>query len=207
MASNRFEVAYQQGSPPWDVPGPQPALVGLEDEGKIIGTVLDCGCGTGENALFFAGRGHDVLGLDFVPTAIDRARAKAAERGVGNVRFEVGDAFELDRLGLTPFDTVIDCGLFHTFEAPERSRYVAGLERVVKPGGRVALLCFSDREPPGGGPKRITREDIRAAFAGPAWRVAETREARFQSTGREGDFHFSPGGPFAWLSLIERVEG
>jgi ubiquinone/menaquinone biosynthesis C-methylase UbiE len=203
MASNRFEAAYQ-GSPPWDVPEPQPALVGLEDEGKIVGSVLDCGCGTGENALFFASRGHDVLGLDFVPVAIERAREKAEDRGI-SARFEVGDALRLDSLGLT-FDTVTDCGLFHTFDEPDRPRYVAGLERVVRPGGRVVILCFSEREPPGAGPKRITQAEIRDAFAGPSWHVAEIRETRFRSTGREGEFHYSPGGPIAWLSIIDRVE-
>ena len=49
----------------------------------IAGSVLDAGCGTGETALYLAGRGHAVVGIDFAAAAIARARAKAAARGLG----------------------------------------------------------------------------------------------------------------------------
>ena len=62
-------------------PGPQPAFVGLVDSGLIRGSVLDAGCGTGENARCFTSRGHEVWGLDFVLVAIERASAKAKKRG------------------------------------------------------------------------------------------------------------------------------
>jgi len=55
---------------------------------RVTGPVLDAGCGTGEHALFFAARGHRVIGIDFVEEPIRRARAKAAERGLsGSPRF------------------------------------------------------------------------------------------------------------------------
>ena len=53
MDRERFESAYQETAP-WDIPGPQPAIVGLEEAGEIRGSVLDAGCGTGENALYLA---------------------------------------------------------------------------------------------------------------------------------------------------------
>ena len=109
-------------------PGRQPAFVGLEEAGLIRGSVLDAGCGTGENALYLASRGHEVWGLDFIPVAIEGAKAK--ERGLG-VDFQVGDALKLDQLGRT-FDTVIDCGLFHTFADEERPLYVSGLLMVLR---------------------------------------------------------------------------
>jgi cyclopropane fatty-acyl-phospholipid synthase-like methyltransferase len=90
-----------------------------------------------------------------VPVVIERATANANERGL-SIHFQVGDALQLDQLGRT-FDTAIDCGLFHTFSDEERPRYIAGLGKVIRPGGRVHILCFSDQEPPGPGPWRVTQ--------------------------------------------------
>ena len=75
-----FESMYA-GKAPWDIGGPQPAFVEAAD--RVTGAVLDAGCGTGENALYFAGRGHPVLGIDFLEGPIELARRKAAERGLG----------------------------------------------------------------------------------------------------------------------------
>jgi 2-polyprenyl-3-methyl-5-hydroxy-6-metoxy-1,4-benzoquinol methylase len=55
--------------------------IDLADAGEIESPVLDSGCGTGEHALMLAERGFEVLGLDIAPTAIERARDKARERG------------------------------------------------------------------------------------------------------------------------------
>ncbi|MGO8902603.1 MAG: class I SAM-dependent methyltransferase [Isosphaeraceae bacterium] len=200
MSKEHFESAYQETAP-WDIPGRQPAFVGLEEAGLIRGSVLDAGCGTGENALYLASRGHEVWGLDFIPVAIEGAKAK--ERGLG-VDFQVGDALKLDQLGRT-FDTVIDCGLFHTFADEERPLYVSGLATVVRPGGSVHILCFSDQEPPGQGPRRVTQQEMRDAFRD-GWQVTEIREARFQTTDHPVARTFSPGGPKAWLVTITRSD-
>ena len=121
MEPQRFEQAYQ-GQAPWDTGQPQPAIVKLAEAGQIRGSVLDVGCGTGENLLYLAARGHEAWGLDFVPVAIERAKAKAAERGI-DAHFIVGNALELKKLK-RQFDTVIDCGLFHTFTDEERPVFV-----------------------------------------------------------------------------------
>ncbi len=121
-----FEKAYD-GQAPWEIGGPQPEIVRLAEAGAIEGVVLDVGCGTGENALYLAERGYDVWGIDFIPKAIERARAKAVQQGLG-VHFQVGDALKLDVLGRT-FDTVIDSGLFQTFSDEERSLFVQGRAR------------------------------------------------------------------------------
>ena len=76
-----FEKAYQ-GEAPWDIGEPQPEIVRLAESGAIEGKVLDIGCGTGENALYLAERGHEVWGIDFIATAIERARDKAQQRGL-----------------------------------------------------------------------------------------------------------------------------
>jgi 2-polyprenyl-3-methyl-5-hydroxy-6-metoxy-1,4-benzoquinol methylase len=88
--------------------------VRLASEGEFAAAVLDVGCGTGENALHVASLGFSVLGVDVAETALAIAREKAAERRI-QVEFVAGDAFQLKHLGRT-FQTVLDCGLFHTFD-------------------------------------------------------------------------------------------
>src|ERR1700683_5389478 len=87
----RFQTAYAENAP-WDIGKPQPSLVGVADE--ISGSILDAGCGTGENALFFAARGNDVTGFDFFEGAIAAAKQKAATRGL-QATFLVEDALNL----------------------------------------------------------------------------------------------------------------
>jgi SAM-dependent methyltransferase len=158
-----FEDSYVSSTPPWDIGRPQPAFVRLAASGGLAGRVLDAGCGTGEHALMAASQGHDAVGIDFASTAIELARAKATDRGV-RVRFLVADALRLVELG-EQFDTVLDCGLFHVFADDDRARYVQNISSVVVPGGRYHMLCFSELQPGDWGPRRVTRDEIRASFA------------------------------------------
>ncbi|MGA2479923.1 MAG: class I SAM-dependent methyltransferase, partial [Spirochaetia bacterium] len=61
---------------------------------------MDCGCGTGENALYLASRGHEVWGIDASPNAIRKAESKAKDRGIA-VKFLTTDALDLT---LTPWE-------------------------------------------------------------------------------------------------------
>src|SRR5690349_5458091 len=123
-----FENIYS-GQPPWEIGRPQPAFVAAAD--RIVGSILDAGCGTGENALYFAAAGREVTGIDFLAEPIHRARQKAAERGLA-ATFLVMDALALRDLPEV-FDAVIDSGLFHVFGDDDRRRYVEGLASVLKP--------------------------------------------------------------------------
>ncbi len=171
----------------------------LAEKGQIGGSVLDVGCGTGENLLYLATRGHEVLGLDFVPVAIERAKAKAAQRGI-NAHFIVRNALELQKLG-RQFDTVIDCGLFHTFSDNERPMFVQGLGDVLGHGGVLYILCFSDEEPGTEGPRRISQREIRDSFQD-GWIVHRIEPTHFESIPRPNGPKFTPGGPKAWLATI-----
>jgi SAM-dependent methyltransferase len=193
-----FESLYA-GKAPWDIGRPQPAFVEAAD--RVAGSILDAGCGTGENALFFAGRGHPVLGVDFLEAPIMAARRKAQERGL-DAEFLRRDALTLADLGRT-FDSVIDSGLFHVFADDDRACYVAGLTRVTRRGGRVFLLCFSDEEPGTQGPRRVSQRELREAFAD-GWAVEEIRPARLAVRPDIEDISFSEGGPKAWFAVVRR---
>jgi len=143
------------GEAPWDIGKPQSPFVKIVD--RVLSPLLDAGCGTGENALFFAERGCKVTVIDFLEEPIRRARQKAEERGFA-VQFQVLDALELQSLlddapseddeeARPPFASIIDCGLFHVFSDEDRSRYVRAVGEVIEAGGRVFLMCFSDAEP------------------------------------------------------------
>jgi SAM-dependent methyltransferase len=191
-----WDASYVDGPAPWDVGRPQPAVVRLAAAGGFAGAVLDAGCGTGENALHVAARGLSVLGIDVAETALAIARAKAAERGI-EVEFAAADAFQLERMGRR-FDTVLDCGLFHTFDDDERSRYVAGLASVTERGGTLYVLCFSD-EGADTGPHPVSREQLRAAFTpGHGWNVTAIEPDRVQT-------RFHDDGAPAWLATIKRM--
>jgi len=193
-----FESAYA-GQAPWDIGRPQQAFLDVAD--RVAGSVLDVGCGTGENALLFASRRHKVTGIDFLEEPIQRARRKAAERGL-QASFFVMDALALKDLPEV-FDSVIDSGLFHVFSDDDRKRYVEGLATVLKPGGRLFLLCFSDREPGTQGPRRVSKKELHDAFA-EGWGVESIEPSRYEVRPDLKDWNFSEGGPKAWFAVIRR---
>jgi cyclopropane fatty-acyl-phospholipid synthase-like methyltransferase len=184
---------------PWDVDGPQPAFAEAADE--IRGAILDAGCGTGENALYFAGLGRKVTGFDFLAEPIARAKRKAAERN-RSVDFHVRNAVALADW-TERFDSVIDSGLFHVFSDDDRHSYVKGLTAVVKPGGKLFLLCFSEEEPGEFGPRRVTQQEIREAFAD-GWEVESIAPHQFAIRADFTAATFSPGGPKAWFAIVRR---
>jgi cyclopropane fatty-acyl-phospholipid synthase-like methyltransferase len=207
---NPWDEAYRRGiPPPWDIGRPQRAFVRLVDAGEITGRVIDVGCGTGENALMAAAHGLEVVGIDVATTAVERARSKAAERGVA-ARFEVWDALELTRLTerVGVFDSAIDSAVFHTFSDDERPRYAESVAAAVRAGGGLFLMCFSEQEPDWGGPRRVTKAEIRTAFSKErGWSVEAIEAARFginkdhPAIGRQG----SAEGAHAWSARIRRL--
>lgn len=190
-----FEAMYRGGAPPWDIGRPQAAFVALEKAGKIRGVVLDVGCGTGENALYMASRGHESWGIDGAPTAISAAKNKARDRG-SRATFVHGSVLDLAALGRR-FDTVIDSGLFHTLTDAHRIQFEQSLKSAMAVGGDYFMMCFSEHEVGDLGPRRVTKEEIRLAFAR-GWKVVSIEASRFE--------HFlGSGGAHAWLAHITRV--
>jgi len=196
MTGLPWDASYHDGPAPWDIGRPQPAILRLAFQGRFAGTVLDAGCGTGENALLIASLGLPVVGIDVAETALAMARKKAGERRI-EVEFVVADAFHLERLGRR-FETVLDCGLFHTCDADEQAAYVASLASVTDHDGTLYVLCFSD-EGPDTGPHPVSEKELRAAFTpGSGWNIVAIEADRIQTT-----FHHV-GAP-AWLATIKRI--
>ena len=190
--AGRFGDAYE-GAPPWDIDGPQPVVVELAEAGRITGPVLDAGCGTGENALYLAGRGFEVVGVDFVAAAVEAARGKARSRGL-QAEFLVLDALRLGELGRT-FATVLDSGLFHVFGDDDARRYAGAVAAVLRPDGRCFVHGMSDVEPRPG-PPPVTQAGLRAAFDRPPLRVVSIEAAVMLN--RDGETRH------AWLAVVER---
>ena len=195
MALDLFDEAYK-GVPPWDIGRPQREIVRLVAEDAIRGSVLDAGCGTGENALYLCAQGHEVWGIDASAAAIAKAKHKAEVRGL-KVNFQIANALHLASLGRT-FNVVIDSGLFHVFTDEERPIFVRELVSVLQSGGTYFLLCFSEHEPTEwGGPRRVTQAGIRTAFGDEGWKILTIRRALF-------DTNLHKDGGQAWLAHITR---
>jgi SAM-dependent methyltransferase len=193
-----WDAAYAGSTPPpWDLGRPQPAFVRLAEQGLLTGQLLDLGCGTGEQTLLAASSGAEALGVDVSPLALEQARGKAGARGI-KARFEVADALSLRDLGLS-FDTVIDSGLFHVFDDDSRARYVASLAAVLRPGGHLYLMCFSDRQPGTLGPRRVSQDELRAAFAD-GWTILSIQADTFVVNAGI----FPATAVQAWLATITR---
>ena len=157
--------------------------------------MLDAGCGTGEHALLLASLGLEVVAVDVAETALVIAREKARDRGL-DVEFALADALQLEALRRT-FQTVLDCGLFHTFDAHERLEYAASLATVTERAGTLYVLCFSD-DGSDVGPHPISRDDLRTAFGPNGWEVATIQPSRVLT-------RMHADGVPAWLATITRI--
>jgi cyclopropane fatty-acyl-phospholipid synthase-like methyltransferase len=181
-------------APAWDVGRPQRAVYELEMAGRIGASVVEVGCGHGEHALWLAQRGHAACGLDRSARAIDKARRRAMKEGIA-VELIAGSE---DALAGRGFDCALDAGAFHSVPASERPAYARRLAAMVRPGGQLYVLCFSDRETGRGGPARVGRDELTALFSGNGWTLESVDASIIES-------RLFPGGAAGWLVSARRV--
>jgi SAM-dependent methyltransferase len=185
-----------RGRPPWEIGAPQPALRELVESGALRGRMLDVGCGTGEHTLMAAAAGLHATGIDRAADALAVAERKARERGL-TARFIQHDALQLAELGEV-FDTALDSLFLHALTPADRSRYLDGLRAVLRPGGRLFVLCYSDRhttEPIP--PHTMSRGDLESCFAD-GWTLASIQATTSSST-------VHADGVVAWLATYTRL--
>jgi ubiquinone/menaquinone biosynthesis C-methylase UbiE len=99
--------------------------------------VLDLGCGDGTTAIPSAQLGADVLGVDIASNLVAAGNRRAQELGLDNVRFQQGDATDLNGLDDATFDLTMS--IFGAMFAPKPYDVAREMTRVTKPGGRVVM--------------------------------------------------------------------
>jgi SAM-dependent methyltransferase len=147
LPNQRFNYfwRYIRGNVPWDTGIVPPEIYAwVEANGAAPGRALDLGCGTGTTSLYLAGLGWSVVGVDFAPNAIWRARRKARQLKVTNkTAFYNADVSRLDFLMPDPpFDLAVDIGCLHVLSSDQRAGYAAHLTRLMHPGASYLLYAF-----------------------------------------------------------------
>lgn len=165
--------------PPWSLGEPQPEIAALIEQGRVHGDVLDAGCGEAALSLHLAASGHNTVGLDASPTAIELARAHAAQRKLTNAAFEVADISSFSGYD-GRFNTIIDSTLFHSMPAELRDGYQRCIVRAAAPGASYFVLVFDRAGMPDGPANPVTEDELRAVVS-KYWVVDEIRPARIHA--------------------------
>lgn len=193
----RWDRAYAPGHvPPWDTGRPDSHLRRAVESGQLKPcSVIEFGCGSGTNAIYLAGKGFDVTGLDLAPRAIAIARRKAQEAGV-RVRFYVADVLHLPE-GLPRYDLVFDRGCYHGVRRFAADGYVSSLLRVTGPGSLVFILAGNANEERHYGPPRVTEAELVGDFA-KHFAFVSLETVRFDTRERDA------AGALGWRVLLQR---
>ena len=107
--------------------------------------VLDLGCGDGTTALPEAKLGADVLGIDIAHNLVEAGNRRAAERGLTNLKFQEGDASNLEHVQDKSFELVVS--VFGAMFAPKPFDVAKEMVRVTRPGGRIVMGNWIPNDP------------------------------------------------------------
>ena len=145
---------------PWNSETPPDALVELVQDGKVRPCrTIDLGCGAGNYAIYLAGLGFEVTGVDSSPTAIKIAGEHAKKRGV-RCRFIVADLLgDLQEVTGT-FDFAYDWELLHHIFPEDRESYIKNVHKILNPKAMYFSVCFSEKDPQFGGSGKYRKTQI-----------------------------------------------
>jgi ubiquinone/menaquinone biosynthesis C-methylase UbiE len=107
--------------------------------------VLDLGCGDGTTAVPLARLGADVVGIDIASNLVAAGNRRAAEAGLNNLKFQEGDASNLEGVADDSFDLTLS--VFGAMFAPRPFDVAKEMVRVTKPGGRVVMGNWIPNDP------------------------------------------------------------
>src|SRR6266581_1693031 len=107
--------------------------------------VLDLGCGDGTTAVPAAKFGADVLGIDIAKNLVEAGNRRATEQGLTNVKFQVGDASNLEQVPDNSFHLVVS--IFGAMFAPKPFEVAKEMVRVTRPGGRIVMGNWIPNDP------------------------------------------------------------
>jgi 2-polyprenyl-3-methyl-5-hydroxy-6-metoxy-1,4-benzoquinol methylase len=146
-------------------------------EVAIDGRIAPCkaitlGCGVGRETIYLAKKGFDVIGLDFSPTAIEKARRRAKREGV-EIEFIVDDLTNLRHVEGT-FDLVTDFGALNDLSQQSRDLYMENVLPLTFPGSHYLMFCFD---------RMLSPEEVTRRFEQHfTLKVLETRPEEFPGT-------------------------
>jgi SAM-dependent methyltransferase len=127
------------------------------------GRALDLGCGAGRNTLYLARNGWDVIGIDLIGLAVEKARSRAVG-DAASARFIQGDVTKLGDVGLGDgYSLIIDSGCYYGLANNQRDAYAEGVTRAAGSGALLLMAGFT-RIP--GVVVGISADDLRRRFAG-----------------------------------------
>lgn len=139
-----WDSRYRDNVTPWDA-GKVPAALRAYETSLAPGAkILIPGCGSAYEAAYLAGRGFDVLAIDFSPAAIEAARKTAA--ALGDI-VRLADFFEFDFDA--PFDILYERAFLCALPRKMWERYAERSARLLKPGGVIAGYFFFADSPKG----------------------------------------------------------
>jgi SAM-dependent methyltransferase len=194
--AEHFKRSYEAGEAPWDIGKPDFNLVHTVTTTPIKPcTALEIGCGTGDNAIWLAQQGFDVVAVDFSPIAIDKAQDKAAKTGA-KCAFLVLDILQSEVQGAS-FGFAFDRGFLHIIDSDEvRSNFAKKVSGYLEPGGRwLSLLGNADEKRQGPGPpQRSAREIVNAVEL--YFEILSLASSHFETT--------FPQPPRAWVCLMRK---
>ena len=145
---------------PWNSETPPDALVELVQDGKVRPCrTIDLGCGAGNYAIYLAGLGFEVTGVDSSPSAIKIAGDNATKRGV-RCRFIVadllGDLHEVTDM----FDFAYDWEFLHHIFPEDRETYIKNVHKILRPEATYFSVCFSEKDSQFGGSGKYRKTQI-----------------------------------------------